>query len=207
MTRGKSELQTFAAGRYQVKRPLGEGSRKRVYLAHDTRLDRPVALALIKTDGLDATGLARVRQEAHAMGRLGDHPHIVTVYDVGEVEGQPYIVSQFMAGGSVADLLEASRGDGSEGSTGEGGAASPTRPREPSRPLRLDETLRIGDHRQAAATADRARSTVTQRLRAAIRKIGERHPALADHLARRVKTGIFCAYSPDPTTPITWRVD
>src|SRR5262249_37087808 len=53
------------------------------------------------------TGLARIGQEARAMGRLGDHPHIVTVFDVGEQDGQPYIVSQYMAGGSVDDLLQA----------------------------------------------------------------------------------------------------
>ncbi|NIU39834.1 hypothetical protein GWN65_07675, partial [Candidatus Bathyarchaeota archaeon] len=55
----------------------------RVYLAHDTRLDRDVAFALIKTEGLDAAGLARVRREAQAMGRLGDHPNVVTVHDIG----------------------------------------------------------------------------------------------------------------------------
>ncbi|MBI4515381.1 MAG: protein kinase [Deltaproteobacteria bacterium] len=97
---------TFAAGRYQVKRFLGEGGKKRVYLAHDSRLERDVALALIKTEGLDEAGLARVRREARAMGRLGDHPNIVTIYDVGEEAGQPYIVSQYMGGGSIDDLLQ-----------------------------------------------------------------------------------------------------
>jgi serine/threonine protein kinase len=41
------------------------------------------------------------------MGKLGDHPHIVTVHDIGEEDGQHYIVSQYMAGGSVDDLLHA----------------------------------------------------------------------------------------------------
>jgi tetratricopeptide (TPR) repeat protein len=98
---------TLAAGRYVIERPLGEGGKKRVYLASDTRLDREVAIALVKTEGLDETGLARVRREARAMGRLGDHPHIVTVFDVGEENGQPYIVSQYMPGGSVDDRLQA----------------------------------------------------------------------------------------------------
>ncbi|MDP9236179.1 MAG: hypothetical protein M3P30_02065, partial [Chloroflexota bacterium] len=66
---------SFAGGRYNVRAFLGEGATKRVYLAHDTRLDRDVAFALIKTDGLDADGIVRVRREAQAMGRLGDHPH------------------------------------------------------------------------------------------------------------------------------------
>ena len=96
---------SFAGARYKVRRFLGEGGRKRVYLAHDTKLDRDVAVAIIKTDGLDADGLTRVRREAQAMGRLGDHPHIVTIHDVGDEAGQPYIVSQYMAGGAV-DALE-----------------------------------------------------------------------------------------------------
>ena len=90
-----------------MQRFLGEGGRKRVYLAHDTRLDRDVAVAVIKTEGLDAAGLTRVRREAQAMGRLGDHPHIVTVFDIGE-EGGPARTSsrQYMAGGDLEGLLQ-----------------------------------------------------------------------------------------------------
>jgi predicted ATPase/class 3 adenylate cyclase len=95
---------SVAGGRYAVRRFLGEGGRKRVYLAHDERLDRDVAVAIIKTDGLDARGLARVRREAQAMARLGDHPNIVTIHDVGDDNGQPYIISQYMAGGAVESL-------------------------------------------------------------------------------------------------------
>ncbi|MFQ5457204.1 MAG: protein kinase, partial [Myxococcota bacterium] len=96
---------SFATGRYEVKRFLGEGGKKRVYLARDNRLDRDVALAVIKTEGLDDAGRTRVRREAQAMGRLGDHPHVVTVFDIGDEDGQPYIVSQYMPGGSIEDLL------------------------------------------------------------------------------------------------------
>ena len=95
---------TLASGRYAVRRFLGEGGRKRVYLAHDSRLDREVAVAVIKTDGLDQQGLSRVRREAQAMAKLGDHPHVVTIHDVGEDNGQPYIVSQYMSGGAVDGL-------------------------------------------------------------------------------------------------------
>ena len=95
---------SFAGGRYTVKSFLGEGGRKRVYLAHDTKLDRDVAVAVIKTEGLDEAGLSRVQREAQAMGRLGDHPHIVTIHDVGDDAGQPYIVSQYMSGGAVDGL-------------------------------------------------------------------------------------------------------
>ena len=67
---------SFASGRYQVQRFLGEGAKKRVYLAHDSRLDRDVAIALIKSEGLTEEGIARVQREGQAMGQLGDHPHI-----------------------------------------------------------------------------------------------------------------------------------
>lgn len=59
---------------------------------------------MIKTEGLDAQGLSRVQREAQAMARLGDQPNIVTIYDVGDDAGQPYIVSQYMAGGAVDSL-------------------------------------------------------------------------------------------------------
>lgn len=63
-----------------------------------------------------------------------------------------------------------------------------------------------GRDRQAASATERARSTVTQRLRAAIKKIGERHPVLPDHFACHVKTGTFCTYSPDLARPIEWEI-
>ncbi len=96
---------TLGGGRYRVKRFLGEGARKRVYLARDTSLDSEVAIAVVKTEGLDADGLTRVRREAQAMGRLRDHPHIVPVFDIGQEGIQPYIVSQLLEGGSVDDRL------------------------------------------------------------------------------------------------------
>jgi hypothetical protein len=83
-THSTSDLPTaFASGRYRVERFLGEGAKKRVHLAHDTRLDRKVALALIKTEGLDEAGRQRVQREAQSMAQLGDHPNIVPVFDIG----------------------------------------------------------------------------------------------------------------------------
>ena len=97
---------SFVGGRYAVKRFLGEGGKKKVYLAHDTVLARDVAFALIKTQGLDAEGLARITREAQAMAKLGDHPNIVTLFDIGEEEGQPYLVTELMGGGDVEGLIE-----------------------------------------------------------------------------------------------------
>jgi eukaryotic-like serine/threonine-protein kinase len=97
---------SFVAGRYAVRRFLGEGGRKRVYLAHDSRLDREVAFCAIRMDGLDLVGHERVRREAQAMGRLGGHPNLVPIYDIGDDGGTPFIVEEFMGGGDVAGLLE-----------------------------------------------------------------------------------------------------
>ena len=100
----------LAGGRYDVRDFLGEGGKKRVYRAHDALLDREIAIALIRTEGLDDDGRERLLREAQAMGGLGDHPNVVPVLDFGEHEGRPYIVSQYMGGGDVAALLRAAKG-------------------------------------------------------------------------------------------------
>jgi serine/threonine protein kinase len=100
------EPTSFAGGRYQVKKFLGEGGKKKVYLVHDTLLDRDVAFALIKTEKLDDATRSRVSREARAMGRLGDHPNIITIHDMGDQEGQPYIVIPVMPGGDVEGVIE-----------------------------------------------------------------------------------------------------
>jgi serine/threonine protein kinase len=75
---------SFVDRRYMVKVFLGEGARKKAYLAHDTVLDRDVAFALIKTKGLDEDAKRRVVREAQVMGKLGAHNNLVTVYDMGK---------------------------------------------------------------------------------------------------------------------------
>ena len=97
---------SFSNGRYQVKSVLGEGGKKKVYLAHDTLLDREVAFALIKTEGLDEAGRSRIQREAQAMGRLGSHQHIVTVFDLGQEQDQPYMVTELMGGGDVEGIID-----------------------------------------------------------------------------------------------------
>jgi class 3 adenylate cyclase len=98
---------SFASGRYAVRRFLGEGAKKRVFEAHDTLLDRDVAVALVRTEGLDTFGRQRVTQEAQALGRLGAHPNIVSAFDLGEHESQPFIVTELMASTVAAELREA----------------------------------------------------------------------------------------------------
>ena len=104
--RGPIEPTSFSSGRYQVKKKLGEGGKKKVYLAHDTTLDRDVAFALVKTEELDESGHSRIIREAQALGRLGSHPHIVTVHDLGDEDGQPYMVTELMDGGDVEQSIK-----------------------------------------------------------------------------------------------------
>jgi eukaryotic-like serine/threonine-protein kinase len=97
---------SVANGRYELVRLLGEGGKKLVYLSKDGLLGREVALALIKADGLDAGGRERVLREAQAMGRLGAHPNIVAVFDLGEEQGRPFMVTELMGGGDLEGLLD-----------------------------------------------------------------------------------------------------
>src|SRR5262245_23592908 len=113
---------SFSTGRYRIQRLLGRGGQKEVYVARDTRLDRDVAIALLNIGGCDEKNVRRLRHEAQAMAQLGSHPNIVDVYDVGDDRGRPFIVSQYLEGGSVRDLLKAT----------------------PGRPLALEQVLRIG---------------------------------------------------------------
>jgi hypothetical protein len=104
-------LQTFASGRYEVQRLLGEGTQKTVYLVRDTQLGRDCALALLKAGATDPSDLTRVRREAQAMARLGAQPHIVTVFDLGDADGRhPFIVSEYVAGGDLRGELRQAGG-------------------------------------------------------------------------------------------------
>ena len=97
---------SFVAGRYRVERFLGEGGRKRVFLAHDTTLERDIAFAQIRTEGLDDLARERVMREAQSMARMGAHPNLVSIFDIGEEGGNPHLVEEYMARGTVASLIE-----------------------------------------------------------------------------------------------------
>jgi len=105
-TKPSIEPTSFANGRYKVKTLLGEGGKKKVYLSHDNTLDRDVAFSLIKTENLDEDARKRITREAQAMGKLGDHPNIVAIHDMGDHQGQPYIVLPMMSGGDIEGLIE-----------------------------------------------------------------------------------------------------
>jgi hypothetical protein len=99
------ETERFVGGgRYRIGAFLGRGTSKQVFRGYDVKLGRDVAIGLIAR----ATGeesLVRLQREITAMGRLSDHPNIVTVHDVGVEDGLTYIVSEYVAGGSLADRL------------------------------------------------------------------------------------------------------
>lgn len=94
-------------GPYRLEEELGSGGMGVVYRAHDERLDRPVAVKLIKPDkSLDPKARERFRREARASARLS-HPAIVQTYDLIETEEADAIVLELVAGISLASLLAA----------------------------------------------------------------------------------------------------
>jgi hypothetical protein len=97
---------SFGNGRYRVTRRLGEGGQKWVYLGRDAALEREVVISVLRTGQFDPAQVSRLRREAMTMARFGAHPNIVTVFDIGEEQGQTYVITEFVEGGSVADLLD-----------------------------------------------------------------------------------------------------
>ena len=91
-------------GDFVIRQLLGEGAMGQVYLAQDTVLGRRVALKLIKRAVLHGNGAARFLAEARATASF-NHPHIVTLYAVGEHEGRPYLALEFIDGESLRARL------------------------------------------------------------------------------------------------------
>jgi eukaryotic-like serine/threonine-protein kinase len=93
-------------GPYEVVSALGAGGMGEVYKAHDTRLDRAVAVKVLPSDVAgDADSRARFEREARAVAAL-DHPHICGIYDVGSVDGTHYLVMPHLEGQTLAARLE-----------------------------------------------------------------------------------------------------
>ncbi len=92
-------------GHYRLGDALGRGGMGTVYAAIDVRLNRPVAIKFLSATFLDAAARARFQREAETASGL-NHPHILTVHDVGEHAGRQYLVTELVDGGTLADWAE-----------------------------------------------------------------------------------------------------
>lgn len=95
-------------GRYHILEQLGEGGMATVYKAYDNRLERNVALKVLRTDQFIPAQLQMVLQrferEAKSLAKLS-HPNIVNILDYGEHEGTPYLVMEYLPGGTLKQKL------------------------------------------------------------------------------------------------------
>ena len=102
------DLTGHSFGRYTLLEQLGEGGMATVYKAHDSRLEREVAVKIIRTERLTIEtmpkALKRFEREAKALGKL-THPNIVPVSDYGEYDGKPYLVMPYLPGGTLKEKM------------------------------------------------------------------------------------------------------
>ena len=91
-------------GQYHIESKLGEGGMSTVWLALDTRLGRRVAIKFLSDNLADAEARRRFQREAQMASSL-NHPHIVSVHDIGEFEGRQYLVTEYVDGGTVKDWV------------------------------------------------------------------------------------------------------
>jgi len=92
-------------GRYDIQEHIGEGGMAQVYRAFDPEINRTVALKILKEEHCgDEERKGRFIKEGKAAGAL-THPNIVTVYDVGELDGVPYIMMELLEGQTLGDIL------------------------------------------------------------------------------------------------------
>jgi TonB family protein len=102
----KASAAPLNIGRYQVTDRLGEGGMGVVYLARDTSLERFVAIKLLRAGFNTADLRARFVKEARAVASLR-HPCIVTVYEYGDHDGQPFIVMEYVNGKTLLEMIRA----------------------------------------------------------------------------------------------------
>jgi serine/threonine-protein kinase len=95
-------------GRYRIEAPLGAGAMAEVYLAFDPSIERKLAIKVLDPALRDNPDVARrFLAEARAAGMLS-HPHIVTIHDVGQADGVPYIAMELLEGEPLDEILQAS---------------------------------------------------------------------------------------------------
>ena len=107
------DLTGQSIGRYHIIAPLGEGGMATVYKGFDTRLECEVAIKFIRRGQIGSDHmqkmLMRFEREAKRMARF-THPNIVKVIDYGEYQGNPYLVMEYLPGGTLKDLLKVRHG-------------------------------------------------------------------------------------------------
>ena len=184
----EAPARAIAGGRYRIGRFLGRGASKQVFLAEDTALGREVAISFVGRVASDAAQL-RYQREVRAMARLGDHPNVVSIHDVGTEDGMTYIVAQYVRGGLArrpdadAPAPPHGRGPGARRRARRGRRAG-ARPRARRRPPRRQA-------RQRAARRGRHRAAHRLRRRAHARRPAahRRAPARRDRAVHAARAG------------------
>jgi serine/threonine-protein kinase len=100
MTGPPDRLSSALSGSYRIEREVGVGGMATVYLAHDLKHDRKVALKILRPELTSAMGTDRFPREIHIIAQL-QHPHILPLYDSGTAEGFLYYVMPFVEGESL----------------------------------------------------------------------------------------------------------
>src|SRR5262249_27353101 len=102
-----NRLEKLELGPYRLLRPIGAGGMGEVYLALQKKLERNVAIKVLRPDfaAAHATALARFRREALAVARLA-HPNIVHIYDTDEIDGTHFIVMEYVPGVDLWRFVE-----------------------------------------------------------------------------------------------------
>ena len=161
--------------RYRLGDRLGAGGMGEVFVAHDLRLDREVALKLLRADLAQQDGMReRVVAEARLAARL-THPHVVGVLDTGEQDGRPFVVMERLSGRTLRDELA-------------GGPMPPERVRDVGLPDRSGLLLAVGAGPGPQLHGLQLRLLLLRVLRGS----GHPHGPDVDRLPRLIRPRLIC---------------